>query len=82
MLKRFEKGKLIPGIYIIRLADDPDQLEIIKSEYLKQKMLFNENKLIVGFAKSYDEAMDFVLDTTNKAIEVFGEPLIKEYLNK
>lgn len=80
MLKRFKNNKIVPGIFVIRLADEPDQLEIIRADYLKQEILRNEDKIIVGFASGYDDALNYVLDVTDKAIEKIGFPSIKEYL--
>lgn len=82
VLKRFIKGKFVPGIYIIRFADDPDQLEIIKSEYYKQKYIMNEDKLIVGFAADYDDACDMVIDLVGKSYAETGIVNIKNYILK
>ena len=82
LIKRFLTGKFLPGLYVVRFANDPDQLEIIKSEYYKQKEIMKEDKRVVAIVKSYDEALNYVCEVTDLSIKEYGEPLIKEYLTR
>lgn len=79
-LRRFKAGKITLGVYVLRTAYAPDQLEIIKAEYYKQKFIKNEDKIIVGFAANYDDACEMVISLTNKAMEELGEPDILGYI--
>lgn len=73
--------KIVPGIYVIREAYEPDQLEIIKADYFKQDMLRDASLSIVGFASGYDDAVLMVTELLDLAISATGEPDIKLYLN-
>ena len=78
---KFRVNKFVPGIFVIRLAYDPDQLEIIRADYFKQKAFRKgDDKPVVAFAANYDDAVDIVLHLTQKAVEKYGYPALKEYV--
>jgi len=74
------KGKV--GIYIIFWARNNDQLEIMNSLYLKQHFYRIKPPVVIGLAKSYDEAVELVIKMTNESLEKTGNPDIKNYLLK
>ena len=81
VINRFRKGKIIPGIYVIRLGYPPDSLEIILADYFKQKALADDDRPIVAFAKDHEDAVRYVVDITEKSLDRFGFPDIRRYLN-
>lgn len=82
VVARFRVNRPVPGIFVIRFADDPDQLEIIRADFFKQKSLRkDDSKPVVAFAKGYDDAVDIVRDITQKAYEKYGYPALKEYIS-
>lgn len=80
VIRRFRFHKFVPGIYIVRTAHDPDELEIIRADYYRQKFIRNEDSYIVGFAADYEDACNMVIRITNEAMDTIGKPAIKEYL--
>ena len=82
IMRRLRWGKLVIGIFVVRQADEPDQLEIIRSEYFRQKNLHDEDKPIVAFFKSYMEAMEYVVDITQKSYDTYGFPYLMKYIEE
>jgi len=73
------RGRL--KLYLITLSNnDSDQLDIIHNSMLKQRLYRKLDLRIVGFANSYDEATQLVLDILNETISNTGTCNIKEYL--
>lgn len=81
IIRRFKAGRIIPGIYVVRLALPPDSVEIIRADFFKQKSLIDDSLPIVAFMKSYKDAVEFVVDITNKSLEMFGFPDIRRFLS-
>lgn len=80
-IKKLDKGKLVPGIYLITLAANPlDQLDIISSYYLLQNAVYRRCPMVVGLAKNYEEACELLVCMVNEAIHHTGNANIKEYL--
>lgn len=78
-----EKGKLLPGIYLITYAkNEKNQLEIFPADILKQKVLFAQCPEIVGIASGYEEALEIVVELSDKAYRQEGCTSIREYLNR
>ena len=75
-----QKGK--PGIYIIFWARNDDQLEIMNSLYLKQSFYRQKPPVVIGLAKSYEEAVELVIKITNESLQKTGSPNIKDFLLK
>lgn len=69
-----------PDIYVIFWARNNDQLEIMNASFLKLHFYRKKPPVIVGLAKSYDEAVDLIINMTNEALEHTGKPDIKDYL--
>jgi len=82
LYRRFRFHRFLPNIYVIRTAYSPDELEIIKADFYRQKFIRREDKYIVGFANGYDDACDMVVKLTQAAIDELGRPSIKEYIFK
>ncbi|MCL2052313.1 MAG: hypothetical protein FWG91_11405 [Lachnospiraceae bacterium] len=69
------------GIYIVALADGPDQLEFYHAALLKQKLL---RKLcppyIIGIAKGREEAENIIEKIAGECYEKTGTAKLKDYL--
>lgn len=88
-IKKIDKIKLklnehrgVLGLYVICLNKGVNQLDIINAAYLKLPYYRTNPPIVVGLAKTYDEAVDLVIKMTNEAIDRIGFPNIKEYLKK
>ncbi len=57
-----------------------DQLDIIHCAFLRQPYFRKNPAYIYGIAGSYNEALDMVVDLTNKAIDAGCEGRIVDYL--
>ena len=78
---KFRVNKLVPGIFIIREADDPDQLEIIRADFFKQPGLRRpDDKPILAFAAGYDDAVDIITNITREAMYKYATPDLKKYV--
>ena len=82
LIRRFTAGKIVPGVFIIREADAPDELEIIRADLFKQKYMALDPRPILAFTKNYDEAVEFVVDITQKSYEKYGYPNLMQYINE
>lgn len=79
--KKLEKGKPVPGLYLITLpSGECDQLEIINSFYLLQNTVYRRCPMIMGIAKGYEEACNLVISMTEECFTHTGTGNIKEYL--
>ena len=86
-IKKIEKYKLklnthngFTSMYVILLSDNNDMLEIMNSIYLKLKYYRKHPKIVIGITKTYDEALDIVINIINESIKKTGSPNVKEYL--
>ena len=67
---------------LVRAMNENDQLEIIHSAFLKQAYYREHPAYIYGIAGSYEEALDMVVDISNRACEAGMEGRLIEYLDK
>ncbi|MCR5595034.1 MAG: hypothetical protein K6G12_04245 [Lachnospiraceae bacterium] len=82
VVAKFRVNRFVPGIFVIRLAYDPDNLEIIRADLFKQPGLRKpDDRPVVAFAANYKDAVDIVIDITQKAYDKYGYPAIKEYIS-
>jgi hypothetical protein len=68
---KINKGRPVPGIYLVTLSDNPGNLmEIIPAVMLVQKTAYDLCPTVIGMAKGKEEALELV----QKMIEdVYGE---------
>lgn len=79
--KSLNRGKLVPGVYLITLAaNEVDQLDIISSHYLIQNAVYRRCPMIVGVASGYKEALSLVIRMTEETFSRTGTANIKDYL--
>lgn len=82
IFRRLRWGKFVSGIYVIRKAAAPDELEIIRSEYFVQKNMRDDEKPVVGIFSSYEEAVSYVCDVTRSSFEKYGFPSLQKYIDE
>ena len=59
--KKLNNGKLVPGIYLLTLSENPSNLmDIIPAAMLIQKSFYGICPKIIGMAKGKDEALEMV----------------------
>ena len=68
------------GIYLVTLCNDPDQVEIINSLFLKLPYYRKHPPVIVGIAGSYDDATKLVIDMINESMFRTGSASLKDFL--
>ena len=68
--------------FLILWGRGDNQLEIMDAKFLKQSFYKKEAPVVIGLAKTYEEALSLVLDITNESISKTGLPDVKPYLIK
>ena len=69
--------------YVVTLASGDDMLEIFKASMFKQKFFRKMPYHIVGFASTYDKAVDLIQTMLKDSFQASSNYNIKEYfLNK
>lgn len=80
-IRRISNGKPVKDIYLVAIAsNEANQLDIIKSHYLLQPIVMRMCPMIVGIAKSYDEARALVITMVEEAIRETGCADVRKYL--
>ena len=70
-------------VFVITLSSNKDNLlDIINSSVLMQKYYPKDNMIIVGIAKSYDEAVDIVGRIVEKVYKETGSFNVREYVER
>lgn len=60
-IRKINHKKMTPGIYLVTLASNPDNLlEIIAADLLRQPALYQMCPPVVGIASGYQEAVELV----------------------
>lgn len=81
--RKIEKGRIIPGIFLITYASNPDnQLDIIPSALLKQKTVYQRCPMIIGIASGYEEALEIVSGLADQAYRQEEAESIRSYLKQ
>ncbi|MGI6069975.1 MAG: hypothetical protein ACOYBE_06065 [Blautia sp.] len=79
--ERIEKGKAAPGIYLVTLADHPDNiLEILPASLLLQKTARRICPLIVGMAKGKEEAVLLTQRIIEETYQETGSFRVEEFI--
>lgn len=73
--------RLSRGTFVLRIAEnDTDYLEILDASYYLQPLAHLEKNYIVGFAASYEEALELVKKMLQDSLEETGEANLRAYL--
>lgn len=78
---RIEKGKAAPGIYLVTLANHPDNiLEILPASLLLQTTVRQHCPLIVGMAKGKEEALLLAQRMIEETYRETGSFRVEEFI--
>ena len=80
--KSIEDRKPVPGIHLLTLSNNPDNLmEIVPAILLVQKNLYTRCPLIFGMAKSKDSAIELATSVIEETFKATGNYKVEEFLN-
>lgn len=78
---KLEKGKIQRNKYLIVLTkNEKNHLEFFDSVLLKQKIIANEDLLIVGIADGYYGAFELVQNIVQDVLDQTGDVNIRKYM--
>ena len=81
VIARLERRKLQPDLHVIFLPEcDHNQLEIVNAMYLLQPGYPRENRMVVGIAKGFDEAVELVEKISREVYDATGNLEIRDYI--
>lgn len=81
ILKKLSKNQFQPGVYLITLAQNPDdQLDFYSTLLLKQHVYEDTPIFVVGIAEGYDDAVDMVAVITDEVYQNTGAADIRSYI--
>lgn len=80
-IRKLNKGKLIPGLYIVSLNEN-NNLEIYKSYVFVQKCYREMNLTLVGFFKSFDSALEYIRKLTEISYKKYNSFKPYECINE
>lgn len=79
--RKIEAGKLVPGIYLLTLSDNPaNVMEIIPAAMLIQRSYAGICPPVIGMAKGKDEALELVRTIIEEVYGTTGSFSVSEYL--
>lgn len=79
--EKINQNKFVPGIFLITLSSNPDNLlEIISALMLKQDTLRSLCPEIIGIAHGKEEAMKLVESILNQVYQETGTFQVQNYL--
>lgn len=71
LVRKLQKGRRLPGVYLITLASgEQNQLDILPAWMRRQKNYPDELPLLVGMTKDYEDALEMVEEIVQ---EVYNE---------
>jgi hypothetical protein len=80
--KSIDRRKPEPGIYLLTLSDNPDNLmEIVPAMLLIQKNLYRLCPQVIGMARSKDSAISLATSVIEQTYQATGNFNVKEFLN-
>lgn len=81
IITKLNNNKLAPGVFLVTLSENPDNmLEIFSAVLLKQDAFRRMCPPIVGLAKGKDEAIELVQQMIQDAYQETGTYQVAEYL--
>ena len=81
VIARLEKKKIQPELHVILLPEcDHNQLEIVNAMYLLQPGYLREDRLVVGIAKGFDEAVELVEQISREVYDATGDLNLRDYI--
>lgn len=81
VIRRLERRKIQPDLHVILLPGcDHNQLEIVNAMYLLQPGYPREDRLVVGIAKGWDDAVELVETISREVYEATGNLQLRDYI--
>ena len=81
-IKNLKYSKLMLGVYVITLSNNPnDELDIIPSYVLMQKIYKDMELIVVGIASDRDNALELLNRMTYGCLNETGNVSFKQYFN-
>lgn len=81
-IKNLKHGKLMLGVYVITLSINPqDELDIVPSYVLMQKVYKDMELLVVGIASDRDNALKLLNTMTMDCLNETGNVSLRQYFN-
>lgn len=81
IISKLKKNKIQTGVFLITIStNEAEQLDIIQSLYLLQPEYPVDDLLVVGIAKSQDEAIELVEQIANEVFVQTGDLDIRNYI--
>ncbi len=82
LLRRLEKGKLEPNVYVLALPDSRNRniLDIFSSLELMQPHYKGRKKYVVGIARSKQAAIELAADIVGEMYSASGDFNLRAYL--
>jgi hypothetical protein len=78
---KIDQGKLVPGIYLVTLSDNPGNiLEIIPAAQLLQRALLEICPEIIGMAKGKDAAIDLTVNILKEVYRQTGAFEVEDFI--
>ncbi len=79
-IKNLKHGKLMLGVYVIALSTNPqDELDIVPSYVLMQKVYKDMELLVVGIASDRDNALKLLNTMTMDCLNETGNVSLRQY---
>ena len=79
--KKLNNGKLVPGIYLLTLSENPlNLMDIIPAAMLVQRSFYGICPKIIGMAKGKEEALEMVRSLIDEMYTETGTFATAEYI--
>ena len=79
--KKLNSGKLVPGIYLLTLSENPlNLMDIIPAAMLIQRSFYGICPKIIGMAKGKEEALEMVRSLIDEMYRETGTFAAAEYI--
>ena len=81
LIKKLETNAGLHGVYLLTLAAaERDLFDVFSADVMLQPVMHSLCPMIVGLAKSKQDALDIAIDIINKTYEETGGFDVKQYL--
>lgn len=81
LIRKIERGRKIPGVYVVTLAsNERDQLDILSVSQMEGRKKRGISPMIAGLAGSYPEALELVEQMAADVFQATGGGDIRTYL--
>lgn len=83
IIAKLEKNKIMYNVFLLTVSSyEAEQLDIIQSVFLLQPGYPSDDLLVVGIARSQDEAIELVEQIAKDVFAETGDVCIRDYIMK